>query len=158
MRYLYDLLRGATSAGLEPNRLVGEHKITLTANEVLGAGSWDSIVSLVSTSLFRSIENHRNSEKLMRALDSKLNLDVDWACVTAAMPYIELRHLLVHSNGEADSDYCRRFPDMGATEGRKVSVAFSTVTMVRKSVDELVREFDRAAVRAGICPTADLQP
>lgn len=158
MHYFRDLLQGAASAGLSPDRLVGEHKVEFTANEILGAGSWEGVIHQVSGSLFRALENLRSTEKLLKAMDAKLGLGVDQKVVAAALPYIELRHLLVHSDGVPDKAFCKRYKGMGAVAGKKIALNYQLVAGAKRAIDALVAEYDARAVAVSVCPKGDLQP
>lgn len=95
--YITDLLAGAARAGLSPERLIGENKMSFEVNDVLKCGCWESVINLVAESLFRKLENERSTLKLLIAIDKKLNLGVPEKVIQDALPYLEIRHLLVHS-------------------------------------------------------------
>src|SRR5262245_32113197 len=156
--YAADLLAGAARAGLSPDRLIGEHRMTFDANDLLRCQSWNGVVSMVSKSLFRAMENERSTARLLSALNKKLDLKVPDTSISAALPYFELRHLLVHADGVADEAFCRANPNFGATPGNAVVLTFQLVAGGRKCVVDMVTEFDRCAVLNGIVLREDLHP
>ncbi len=156
--YFTDLLAAAARAGLDPDRLIGENKLDLTANEVLKCGSWDRVVQLVGRRLFRRLEDERSTEKLLIALDKKLDLGADASLRTAALPFFEIRHLLVHSDGVADEAFCRRYPQFGATVGERIDLTLKLVSDARAATFAMVADYDgKAVAKLNLLPE-DTQP
>lgn len=155
--YMQDVLEAAAKNGINPNRLIGSHKINVEASELLAAGNWDNIVHMVARSIFRKLEDERNTKSLIQAMDAKLGLALDQAKLDAALPYFELRHLLVHHDGFADQDFCQRFPNFPAKIGEKISVEFNVVKSAKTAVIELANEFDNKVVNCQVVPVVDIQ-
>lgn len=155
--YMQSILEGAARNGLDPNRLIGEHKIQLEANDVLAAKTWPGVVRLVTQSVFRRLENEKSTRDLIQKLNAKLNLGVPQPIIDAALPYLELRHLVVHSDGVADEKFCRSFPNFGATAGAKIDMNFSVLQAAKKAVVVLVEEFDVKVVANNVLAATDLQ-
>lgn len=156
-RYMQDVLEAAARGGLNPNRLIGSHKINVEANDLLAAGGWDAVVHMVAKSLFRKLEDERNTKSLIQAMDAKLGLGLDQPTLDAALPYFELRHLLVHHDGVADQEFCQRFPSFGATAAKKISVEFGVVASARATVVALANEFDARVIQHKVVPQSDCQ-
>ncbi|MCA8252304.1 hypothetical protein LGM89_03400 [Burkholderia sp. AU31624] len=140
--YMQDILEAAARNGINPKRLVGNHKVNIEANDLLAAGNWDSIVHMIARSIFRKLEEERNTKSLILAMDAKLDLGIDHSILNTALPYFELRHLLVHHDGIADADFCVRFPSFGASVGNKISVEFTMTSAARSAIIELAKHFD----------------
>jgi hypothetical protein len=155
--YFVFLLRAAAINGLDPNRLIGEHKVSFDANDILKAGSWPGVVELVSRSVFRKLEGERSTRDLLQKLNSKLDLGVRQETIDASLPYLELRHLLVHADGVADSTFCRSYPTIPATPGTKVEITYDLLLAAKESVVKLVVEFDRKVVSKGVVHADCLQ-
>lgn len=156
--YLQELLKAAAENGLSPDRLIGEHKVSFEANDVLSAGNWDAVLGLVSKSLFRRLEGEKSTMNLLRAINNKLNLGVLPATIDAALPYLELRHLLVHSDGVADRKFCTAFPQMHAEEGHRVGLNLALIDDARAAILALMREFDQKVVSSNLVRAEHLQP
>lgn len=155
--YMQCLLEGAARNGLDPNRLIGEHKVQIEANEVLAAKTWPGVVHLVALSVFRRIENEKSTKDLIQKLNAKLNLGVPQSKIDAALPYLELRHLLVHADGVADEKFCKTFPKFDAKVGVKVAMDFSILQVAKKAIVDLAEEFDARVVANNVLAGADLQ-
>jgi hypothetical protein len=156
--YLREILTAAAENGLDPNRLIGEHKLTLEGNDLLRAGTWQSVVQLVADDLFRKLENLQNTKTLIEKINDKLNLRVDRAKIDAALPYLEIRHLLVHNDGLADDRFCNQFSSFGATVGERLSLDYEILNGARTTIVALVNEYDAKVVANSVVPKSFLQP
>jgi hypothetical protein len=157
MQYFSEILEAASRHGLDPNRLIGEHKISIETNEILLAGSWSNVVHMVSQSVFRRLEGERNTKKLIEKMNSKLALGVAGITIEAALPYFEIRHLLVHNDGKADQKFCDAFPGFGAAPNHKLILDYSVLKNARSAVFALIDEFDRQIVSSNVVSTSELQ-
>lgn len=157
-QYYLEILTAAARNGLDPNRLIGEHKVSFEANEVLQAGNWNNVVTLVAKSVFRKLENERSTKKLVEKMNNKLNLGVPQAIIDAALPYFEIRHLLVHSDGKADQDFCNSFPAFNATAGQRIKLDYALLQDARYHINELINEFDDRIVANNVVGPSELQP
>ena len=157
-QYLLEILTAAARNGLDPNRLIGEHKVTFDANTVLQAGSWDKVVAMVAQSVFRKLENERGTKDLLEKMNAKLNIGVLQATIDAALPYFEVRHLLVHADGKADQKFCTSFPGFGATAGSKIKLDYTFLQNARTSICNLIDEFDQKVVACNVVGANELQP
>ena len=156
--YLTDLLAAAARSGLSPDRLVGEHKMSLDANDLLRCQSWENVVQMVSRQLFRRLEDEKSTIKLLTAVDKKLDLGADATLREEALPYLELRHLLVHADGVADEAFCRRYPSLAAVPGEAIALNGRVVKAAREKVVAMVQNYDECAVAKLGLPNEDLQP
>lgn len=156
-QYFLEILTAAAKKGLDPNRLIGEHKVSLEANDILKAGGWDEVVSVVAQSVFRKLENEKSTKSLLEKMNSKLNLGVSQARIDAALPYLEIRHLLVHADGKADVKFCTSFPAIGATAGKKLKLDYTLLQQARVEICALIDEFDRKVVANNVVLANELQ-
>ncbi|SNR52889.1 hypothetical protein [Hymenobacter mucosus] len=146
--YLIDILAAVTASDITPDRLVGQHKISFDINDILKCGNWDGVIRLLSKELFRKIQNTQKSTLyLLESIDTKLDLGADKTVIREAMPYLELRHLLVHSDGKADKNFCTSYPEFGAIEGEGIKLTFEVVSAARTKVVALVENYDGCVIR-----------
>ena len=157
-RYLCDILESAAKNGLDPNRLIGEHKTSFDANDLLACKSWDSVVKLVSSAVFRKLENERSTKDLLQKINGKLNLGVEQSAIDKALPYFEMRHLLVHADCLADKAFCDKFPSFGATPGKRLPLGYQTLKSARTAVFGLISEVDAKVIQNNVAWPKDLQP
>lgn len=148
--YLSAVLKAAALNGLDPGRLVGESKLNFLASDLLKAGSWDGVVEMVSKSIFRTLEGERSTKELLQKMNLRLNLGVTQGAIDSALPYLDLRHLLVHSDGVADANFCKCYPALGATQGKKIDVDYELLQSAKKAIVSLVTQFDRKVVQKSV--------
>ncbi len=88
----------------------------------------------------------------------KLNLGVDNAIVESALPYLDLRHILVHRDGRIDRDFAARHPQLGLNEGDDFSLSHSDIVRARDAILTLVSHFDERIIHTGSILPEDQQP
>ncbi|PKQ15559.1 MAG: hypothetical protein CVT67_09070 [Actinobacteria bacterium HGW-Actinobacteria-7] len=108
--YLMEIVSVARK-GSKPTDIAREHKVTLEAGEILDCHSLEDVLGLVTASFFDRLEQMSNTKRILQLLNDGLGLDLDAVVVAAAQPYVELRHLLVHTDGVASPEFCAEFPD-----------------------------------------------
>jgi len=155
--YFAEVLRAAAANGLDPGRLIGEHKFSVDVNEILKCGSWDALVAMVTRDLFRKLENEKSTKGLLEKIDAKLDLKVDPKVIAAALPYLEIRHLLVHRDGEVDDAFVKAHPTFGAKVGDDIDLTPELVSKTRSTVVALVKHYDEKIVLHKLLGKSDLQ-
>ncbi len=158
VQYFAEILRAAAKNGLDYNRLIGEHKVSFEANEILSAGSWSNAIDMVAKSVYRKLENERSTKNLINKMNAKLNLGVTQATIDAALPYLEIRHLLVHSEGKADEAFCNTFPALCNKAGKKIKLDYVLLQNARTAITNMVNEFDQKIVANSVVAAAEMQP
>ena len=157
-RYLAEIVESSAKKGLGADRIIGDHKFTIEANELLKLGSWDAVIGFVSATLFRRIENEKSTIKLISAIDAKLDLKLDAAIRDAALPFLDLRHLLVHRDGVPDKEYCDKYQALGFTIGERVALSFKLVSDAKATIHALARHVDHKVVDLKLVSEGELQP
>jgi hypothetical protein len=157
-QYIFEIVKLAARNGLDPNRFIGEHKVSFEANEILLAGSWNNVLEMVAESVYRRLENERSTKALFQKTSQKLNLGVAQATIEVALPYFEVRHLLVHADGRFDRNFCLCFPGFGAIAGQKIKLDYNFLQNAKVAIFNLINEFDRQIVANNVVPAGELQP
>ncbi|MBK7959123.1 MAG: hypothetical protein IPK03_14150 [Bacteroidetes bacterium] len=91
-------------------------------------------------------------------MDKKLGLSIKVEIIHAALPYLEIRHLLVHGQGKADKEFCENFPLFLAEEGKLINLKYSLINNAREAIITLVKEFDKKITANGLIDRSELQP
>lgn len=155
--HLRTVLKKAAENGFDAGRIIGEHSCKFDAKLILAAGNWNAVAGLVSDSVFQSLEAEQSTLKLLQKVSSKLALGVDPALIEAALPYLEVRHFLVHTDGFLPADFIAKNPAI-ATKNGYVQLDFKFVNELREAVKKLVKAFDEKVIAANLLQPADLQP
>lgn len=161
--YLSEILQSAARNGLNPERLIGEHNVTFKANEVLTTvqkSKADGIINLVARSVFRKLENERSTKNLLIKINDKLNLGVSEESINKALPFLEIRHLLVHNDGKVDNKFIDLYPSFNYydSSNQSLKLDYSLLSAVRNNIYALVNEFDQNLVNNKIVHETELQP
>ncbi len=146
--YLRRILVEASQSGFDIDRLVGENNLDFKARDILKSGSWDQIRKEISNTIFRRLEQERSTAKLIEKMVSKLDLSINVNLISAALPYLEVRHILVHRGGTPDQKFRDENPSM-RLQNNKIDLRFEFITEFRKAISELIVGFDQAVLEKG---------
>ncbi|WP_281838712.1 hypothetical protein [Cardiobacterium hominis] len=155
--YLSEILEAAVRNGFNPVRLIGEHKTSFEANEILSAQKWDNVVSLVAKSVFRNLENERSTKNLIEKINNKLDLKIPENIIKEALPYLEVRHLLVHNNGKLDDKFIKNYRNFEHTNGKDIKLDYQLLQNARKAIYNLVNKIDSQIISLQIVSQKDMQ-
>jgi len=158
--YFQDILKSSAINGIDPDRLIGEHKTAFDANILLKCDSHNEVVELITKSVFRGLENEKSTIKLIEKINKKLDLSINQSSITNAMPYLELRHLLVHSDGKIDQKFTKSYPDFESgivKTNSKIKLTHKIVQDAKLTITTLVEEYDAQVIHKKLIHTDELQ-
>ena len=154
--YFGVVLEQSCNNGFDADRLVGEHSFKIDARALLKLGNWEAVCKEVSTSVLKSLESERSTLQLISKIKGKLGLEIDQALIETALPYLEVRHLLVHSDGVASAAFQKKYPSI-ALKGNKVDLNFNFILNFRISILKLLESFDASVVSKGLLQPRQMQ-
>lgn len=161
VEYMVALVAGVARAQrVNPKRLIGNTQLSLATKDLLSCGGWDKVCELFSRDLIRQLEiesRHRKPLHFFESLDRKLDLGADKRLLDASIPYLALRHVLVHANGIPDKKFCDGYPLLGLVPGQKAPLGYLTCLAAHNAVNAMIRNFDECAVGRSHVPQDDLQ-
>ena len=121
---------------------------SFSEEEILNALNVSQLKELFAKRILRGLEQKRDSLDLIRALYKTLGKSIT-KTVNEAMPYLEMRHLLVHNGERYDQkfidNYGKCFTDVKA--GGRINLNFEKMKCAAKCLRALVREFDKFVVK-----------
>lgn len=138
---------------VDPDRLLGEHKINLQAKDILKLKSMTAINEKVIDSLFQTLEAEKSTTKLITKVRDKLGLTFDDSLILDALPYLELRHKLVHADGKLDLDFQSKYPIIHCTSKNYAILDFSTVKDAYEKITKLIVAIDQDALAKRLVDT-----
>lgn len=147
--YFKSILKCAAENGFDAGRLIGEHSTKLDAKMVLAAGTWENVARLITDSVFQSLEAEKSTLKLIEKVSTKLALGVDESLILSALPYLEVRHYLVHADGKIPKDFKEKNPHIKVKKGY-IKLDYDFVSEFREKIKALVREFDGKVIAANL--------
>ena len=144
MLYLgYTLSCGALTSN-DPKRLVGnDQKINMNANDILSLDKMEDVVYKIMQDIFRKLENKRDTLLLINELNKRLGLDIDEEIVGRAMPYLQARHQIVHSDGFVDEEYKQLYPNIELTVEDCIKLNSKVMKSAFVAIKNLVEEFEK---------------
>lgn len=155
--YLKTILEQASENGVDAGRVIGEHSFKIDAKTVLEAGSWSNVTTLIADSIFQSLESEKSTLKLIEKISNKLALGVDKALIIDVLPYLEVRHFLVHADGKVSSDFKRDYPQIRLSSNQKVVLGVDFVNALKHKLSVLLKEFDQKIIEKGVIDAKYIQ-
>jgi hypothetical protein len=155
MRYI--LFYGAKAAP-NKNRLVGKHKVTFEANEILSAGDHNAVIKMVVDGIYQNLESEKSTLALLSQTKNKLDLAVDSAIIEEAMPYLLLRHIFVHSDGKPNQDFQTKYPHINFKNSKgRIVLSKTLLNNARIKIERLIHTFDNEMIAKSYFPLEELQ-
>ena len=130
-------------------RLLGEHKYSISASDILQFESLDALVMRISEDIVQALENERSTKDLIKKTCKKTDITLDEAKLDAALPYFELRHKLVHSDGKVDCDFKQQYT-VFTYKNDYVVLNRQTIVDAKTAIKNLVLSIDASAISKGI--------
>jgi hypothetical protein len=153
--FLSETLTKAAMKGIDPARFIGNVKLEIHAADILGAGNWDAVVRMISDALFRKLENERNTKDLIEKASVRIGLHLDASTLSAAMPFLDARHMLVHRDGKTDEKYRHDYPNV-RVRSDKIVVDLQFVSAAKNSVMALAEHIDDSVIARNLVRTQDM--
>lgn len=141
IEYMTYLLKEAAINGADVNRLVGETRVTFEGNEILMQKRREDIVQLVVSQIVRSIDQKKEKLGVIQKTNNKLGLNVSAKTLNKAMPYLLLRHILVHSDGKPEKNYQNIYQ---LDNKGKVDLTLEYIQQAYQAIYDMAQEFDKA--------------
>lgn len=138
------------NATVEPERIIGEHKVNMSAVDILNGISDGTLAQKVIDSMFQSLENERSTLSLIKKICKKLGISVSDGLIDNAVYYLEIRHKLVHTDGYADEDFQKTHTTLKYTGGGYIDLTYSTLVSAKKALFDLVNAIDEDAINKNI--------
>lgn len=142
--YIRYILKEAAINGADPNRLVGEHNISMKANEILSKSNKREIISIIMEQIFQQLENERSTINLIPKINRKLGLDISQDLIDNALPYLETRHVFVHSDGKPGEDFKRRYPNIKIDQSKRINLNSTFAKEAYQKIKKLILAIDNA--------------
>lgn len=153
--YIRYILREAALNGADTNRLIGEHNVNMKANEILSKATKEEIVKLITDQMFQQLENERSTTTLIQKIKNKLGLVIEQPVIDAALPYLECRHIFVHSDGKPNAEFLTKYPEIHIDVKGRISLTAEFLSKDFKSVNKLLKTIDKEMLRLNYIPAAE---
>ncbi len=146
--YLKSMLLDAYgNASVEPARIMGEHKVTMQATEILQRLQDGTLAQHVIDQIFQCLENERSTTALIEKTCRKLGVEVEKSLIDRAVHYMEIRHKLVHTDGVADRDFQRTHSELQYNQDGTIKITYQVIVDMRQAVKDLITALDEDAIK-----------
>lgn len=135
------------------DRFIGDAQKSVEVKKILNTSSFDQIIDNAISIIFRSMEEkavwlNDKSKKMhlsiIKQLQNKLDFKINKTIEEEAMPYLELRHVLVHHDGIPDSDFIKKHACFSLRKGEKrLRITHQIIKEAYNKVHALVGEIDK---------------
>ncbi|WP_415999617.1 hypothetical protein [Citrobacter portucalensis] len=156
--YLRSILNFAAEKGLDSGRVIGDYAFKIDAKDVLRSGNWEKMVKIITDQIFQRLESERSTIKLIKDMPRRLGLDIPDDLINESLPYLEVRHLLVHSDGKTYQDFRDKFPKIRLESKGYVLLDHNFIFEMRDAVKKLVESYDREVIRTELVDKKHTQP
>lgn len=153
--YIRYILHQAALNGADTNRLLGEHNVSMKANEILSKVTKEEIVQLITDQMFQQLENERSTMTLIQKIKNKLGLDIEQSIIDTALPYLECRHVFVHSDGKPNADFRAKYPFIKTDAKGRINLTAELLTKAFNAVNRLLINIDKEMLRLNYIPLAE---
>lgn len=113
--------------------------------EIIRIGSYNALIDEIAKRVFRTLENKRSTKDLLTAFINNTRIDVGADYLETALIYLEIRHLIIHNNTQADT----KFINMPRRDIVKVNSSNQKICLNFKVTNEAINAIFR------LCKTID---
>lgn len=152
----YILCCGARSRVDYP-RLIGGENLNIDANTLLSAGSYAKVQDIVMSKVFQLLDSKRSTLNTINGVITRLKLDINPNLVSDAVTYLEIRHILVHSNGKPDGKFISDHPEI-KLNNNEISLSRYLVIKAKEKIAKMIESIDNEMVSKGYIPEDEIQP
>jgi hypothetical protein len=132
----------------DPEKIAGKAAgQSLSFNDIVGLGSYENISQKIISVVFRKLENKRSTVKLLDGILSHTKIELDNNLKTKGLMYLEVRHLIIHSNCKADDEFKRKYDQLIQIKADgKVPMKFDIVNDAIESLINLAKSIDKTLI------------
>lgn len=149
--YMRDILQEIYKA--DPMQVVGKSQklLNLTFAELAKYKTLDDLHKKMTEDVFRNIENERSTIKLIDKILHGTGAQINKADKDSILPYLEMRHLIIHNNGKIDAEFEGKYGlALSLKAGDKVPSKFSNADTAIKNVSAFIKKMDSELTRMNL--------
>lgn len=138
------------------HRLVGEHNVNMKANDILSMGTKREIVQSIMDQIFQQLENERSTITLISKIRNKLGLAIEQQIIDDALPFLEIRHIFVHSDGKPNQVFLDKYPNIKLDDHNRILLNATFAEEAYNSINNLLIAIDNEMIAKNYFSTAEL--
>ena len=141
---------------IDSARVIGEHTLKLDAKAVLALGNWDAVCRHVASSVLQSLEAERSTLALFKKVKNKLGIEIDDSMIDEALPYLEVRHFLVHSDGVLSAEFIGQYPFIELSANNVIKLTPDFIKNLTTKTKKIIRHYDKQIIRRNVLLQEDI--
>lgn len=131
--YLIYILDSAIHQTDNIKRIIGEHtQGRFDAYEVLSAKSLEDIQYKAIEKIYQQLESEHSTIAKIPKVIKELGLSVDDDIIDSAVPFLQMRHIFVHSDGKPDLDFLAAYPKIKTDTKGRISILTTLNWLLRR--------------------------
>lgn len=154
--YIRYILQEGAINGVDPRRLVGEHNVNMKANEILAMSTKRDIIHSIMEQIFQQLENERSTITLISKIKNKLGLSIEQQLIDEALPFLEIRHIFVHSDGKPNSVFLEKYPTFQLDEHHRILLNSTFAEKAYDAVNNLLVAIDNDMISKNYISASEL--
>lgn len=155
--YLKYILSCGAKSHVDYPRLIGGEKVTLDANTILNAGSYTKVQDIIMSMVFQSLDAKKGTLDTIEGVIKKLGLKIDSDIIKEATTYLEIRHILVHSDGKPDNKFKENHPEI-KLNNNKILLSKDLIVNAKEKIVNMIKSIDNEMISKGYIPQDEKQP
>lgn len=149
---VYEAARLARTPG-QARLLLADNRVSFSASEIISYADLDELIMKIAEDTIRNLDKMHSTKLLVEQIVSRLGLEVEESIIADALPYLNVRHALVHTDGRADKAFEAENPQIDVRHGR-IFVTYNLTVEATRAICGLVDAIDASAVKKGILKAA----
>lgn len=128
--------------------LVDVKESSLSFAEILDLESYENVLDRMANNIFRRFAQEKSSTKKMKKVLHVLNMKLPEQLLNDALLYLDVRHLIIHNNSKADTEFVNRNKKNLIKIGGngKIAINYALSSAAIEKTMELCKAFDDAII------------
>lgn len=131
-------------------RLLGDQKISLSAKDILQYQDINELGRFIAEQIVQDLEKERSTKSLITKIINKTGISVDQQIVDEVLPYLEMRHKFVHTDGLVDEQCKADYPMLSVDADNHIVLNKTILSQLEIKTTKLVNTIDSEAINKGI--------
>lgn len=132
-----------------PLAVVGKSnkKLDLAFHEIAKLDSFEAIKEKMISDVFRALENERSTINLIDKIIHGTGINITDYDKNIVLPYLELRHLLIHNHGKVDEKFESKYGQaFGLSKGNKIPTTYEIASRALKETSIFIKKLDEELI------------
>jgi hypothetical protein len=126
--------------------LIKKEDKNMSYPDIINLGSYEAIIEDMAAKVFRAMERKQSTPDMLKDIIQITNIEFEGDLLDDALTYLELRHLIIHNDGKADSKFLelnKRNIVRVEESRKKISYNYLLSSIAIEKVYELCKSIDK---------------